>query len=162
MVAVHWLKWPPCPYIVKKKPSNIFFSRTKGALGLNLCTNHRGWEVYSKWWSYFDVWMFLQQGQICFPVHLYGPGTFVWKKCRAFQTTSSVKKVREKFRECHNHKPKPFPDTKRKRKQTKPNKRNFEQTYEKALGFSCFLPKRGNHKAKRTEKHKNKLTQGKT
>ena len=29
-------------------------------------------------------------------------------------------KVREKSRECHNHKPQPFPDTKRKRKQTKP------------------------------------------
>ena len=32
------------------------------------------------------------------------------------------KNVREKSRECHNHKPQPFPDTKRKRKQTKPNK----------------------------------------
>ena len=26
------------------------------------------------------------------------------------------KKVTEKSRECHNHKPQPFPDTKRKRK----------------------------------------------
>ena len=33
------------------------------------------------------------------------------------------KKVREKSRDCHDHKPQPFPDTKRKRKQTKPNKR---------------------------------------
>ena len=32
------------------------------------------------------------------------------------------KRVREKSRECHNHKPQPFPDTKRKRKPTKPNK----------------------------------------
>ena len=32
---------------------------------------------------------------------------------------SFVKKVREKSRECHNHKPQPFPDTKRKRQQTK-------------------------------------------
>ena len=31
--------------------------------------------------------------------------------------------VREKSREYHNHKPQPFPDSKRKRKQTKPNKR---------------------------------------
>ena len=29
------------------------------------------------------------------------------------------KKVREKSRECHNHKLQPFPDTKRKRKQTR-------------------------------------------
>ena len=40
------------------------------------------------------------------------------------------KKVREKSRECHNHKPQPFPDTKRKRKPTnlnkhKPNKRSL-------------------------------------
>ena len=33
------------------------------------------------------------------------------------------KKVKEKSRECHNHKPQPFPDTKMKRKQTKSNKR---------------------------------------
>ena len=38
------------------------------------------------------------------------------------------KKVREKSRECHNHKPQPFPDPKRKMKPTnlnkhKPNKR---------------------------------------
>ena len=33
------------------------------------------------------------------------------------------RKVREKSRECHNQKPHPFPDIKRKRKQTKPNKR---------------------------------------
>ena len=29
--------------------------------------------------------------------------------------------LREKSRECHNHKPQPFPDTKRKRKQTTPH-----------------------------------------
>ena len=32
-----------------------------------------------------------------------------------------LERVREKSRECHNHKPQPIPDT--KRKQTKPNKR---------------------------------------
>ena len=31
-------------------------------------------------------------------------------------------KVREKSRECHNHKLQPFQDTKRKRKRTNPNK----------------------------------------
>ena len=33
-----------------------------------------------------------------------------------------VKKVREKSRECHNHKPQPFSDPKRKRKPTNLNK----------------------------------------
>ena len=71
------------------------------------------------------------------------------------------KKVREKSRECHNHKPQPFPDTKRKRKSTnlnkhKPNKRM------KSTKISSLFPKRGNRNTKRTEKHKNKMTHGKT
>ena len=71
------------------------------------------------------------------------------------------KKVREKSRECHNHKPQPFPDPKRKRKPTnlnkhKPNKRT------KSTKISFLFPKRGNRNTKRTEKHKNKITHGKT
>ena len=34
-----------------------------------------------------------------------------------------TKKGKKKVQEYHNHKPQPFQDTKRKRKQTKPNKR---------------------------------------
>ena len=65
-----------------------------------------------------------------------------------------LKKVREKSRECHNHKSQPFPDPKRKRKPTnlnkhKPNKRT------KSTKISSLFPKR-------TEKHKNKMTHGKT
>ena len=72
-----------------------------------------------------------------------------------------AKKVREKSRECHNHKPQPFPDLTRKRKPTnlnkhKPNKRT------KSTMISSLFPKRGNRNTKRTEKHKNKMTHGKT
>ena len=72
-----------------------------------------------------------------------------------------VKKVREKSRECHNHKLQPFPDPKRKRKPTnlnkhKPNKRT------KSTKISSLFPKRGNRNTIRTEKHKNKMTHGKT
>ena len=72
------------------------------------------------------------------------------------------KKVREKSRECHNHKPQPFPDPRRKRKPTnlnkhKPNKRT------KSTKISSLFPKRGNRNIKRTEKkNKNKMTHGKT
>ena len=74
---------------------------------------------------------------------------------------ADTKKVREKSRECHNHKPQPFPDPKRKRKPTnlnkhKPNKRT------KSTKISSLFPKRGNRNTKRTEKHKNKMTHGKT
>ena len=71
------------------------------------------------------------------------------------------KKVREKSRECHNHKPQSFPDSKRKRKPTnlnkhKPNKRT------KSTKISSLFPKRGNRNTKRTEEHKNKMTHDKT
>ena len=67
-----------------------------------------------------------------------------------------LKKVREKSRECHNHKPQPLPDPKRKRKPTnlnkhKPNKRT------KSTKISSLFPKRGNRNTKRTEKHKNNM-----
>ena len=68
------------------------------------------------------------------------------------------KKVREKSRECHNHKPQPFPDTKRKRKQTKPNKRKSNKRT-KNTKISSLFPKRDNRTATRTEKNENKITQ---
>ena len=74
---------------------------------------------------------------------------------------AAKEKVRENSRECHNHKPQPFPDPKRKRKPTnlnkhKPNKRT------KSTKISSLFPKRANRNTKRTEKHKNKMTHGKT
>ena len=48
-------------------------------------------------------------------------------------------KVREKSRECQNHKPQPFPDTKRKRKQTKPNKRKSNKRT-KSTKISALFP----------------------
>ena len=66
------------------------------------------------------------------------------------------KKVREKSRECRNHKPQPFPDTKRKKKPIKPNKHKSNKRT-KNTEFSSLFPKRGNRNAKRTEKHKNKI-----
>ena len=70
-------------------------------------------------------------------------------------------KVKEKSRECHNHKLQPFPDTKRMRKPTNPNKHKSNKRTKSTK--ICFLfTKQGNRNAKRTEKHKNKMTQGKT
>ena len=70
------------------------------------------------------------------------------------------KKVREKSRECHNHKQQPFPDPKRKRKPTNPNKHKSNKRT-KSTKISSQFPKRGNRNSKRTEKHKNKMTHGK-
>ena len=71
------------------------------------------------------------------------------------------KKVREKSRECHNHKPQSFPDPKRKRKPTNPNKHKSKKLT-KSTKISSLFPKWGNHNTKKTEKHKNKMTHGKT
>ena len=73
----------------------------------------------------------------------------------------SLKKVREKSRECHNHKPQPFPDPKRKRKPTNLNKHKLNKRT-KSTKISSLFPKWGNRNTKRTEKHKNKMTHGKT
>ena len=87
---------------------------------------------------------------------------FIQEMARRFQDMSIIlKNVREKSRECHSHKPQPFPDRKRKRKPTnlnkhKPNKRT------KSTKISSLFPQRGNRNTKRTEKHKNKMTHGKT
>ena len=72
-----------------------------------------------------------------------------------------LKKIREKSRECHNHKPQPFPDPKRKRKPTNLNKHKPNKRTE-STKISSLFPKRGNRNTKRTEKHKNKMTHGKT
>ena len=74
---------------------------------------------------------------------------------RASSSNNRSKKVREKSRECHNHKSQPFPDTKRKRKQTNPNKHKSNKRT-KSTKIRSLFPKRGNRNAKRTEKHKKK------
>ena len=71
-----------------------------------------------------------------------------------------AKRVREKSRECHNHKLQPFEDPKRKRKPTNLNKYKPKKRT-KSTKISSLFPKRGNRNTKRTEKHKNK-THGKT
>ena len=71
------------------------------------------------------------------------------------------KKVREKTRECHNNKPQPFLDPKRKRKPTNPNKHKSNKRT-KNTKISSLFPKRGNRNTKWTKKHKNKMTHGKT
>ena len=60
------------------------------------------------------------------------------------------KMVREKSRECHNHKPQPFPDTKRKRKQTKQNMPKSNKRT-KSTKINSLFPKSGNCDAKRAE-----------
>ena len=80
-----------------------------------------------------------------------------WHKVR--HTTK--KKGKRKVQGVPYHKPQPFPDPKRKRKPTKPNKHKPNK-HTKSTKISSLFPKRGNRNTKRTEKHKNKMTHGKT
>ena len=61
-----------------------------------------------------------------------------------------TKKVREKSWECHNHIPQPLPDTRRKRKQTKPNKLKSNKRT-KSTKISSLLRKRGDRNATKAE-----------
>ena len=91
------------------------------------------------------------------------PGQYK-RKCAERSRTPAAKrnkKIRVKSRECHNHKPQPFPNTKRKRKPTNPNKHKSNKRT-KSTKISALFPKRGNRNTKRTVKHKNKMTHGKT
>ena len=51
-----------------------------------------------------------------------------------------IQRVREKSRECHNHKPQPISDTKRKGEQTKPNKRKSSKRTKSTKTSSLFKP----------------------
>ena len=78
-----------------------------------------------------------------------------------FSVAHNRKKSKRKVQGVPQSQPQPFPDPKRKRKPTnlnkhKPNKRT------KSTKISSLFPKRGNRNTKRTEKHKNKMTHGKT
>ena len=70
MVAVHRLRWPPCPYMVK------FFEnllQNRGFLGvesLNLCT---------KWWPYIDL--FYGKVKFLLSYAFVWANTFIWEKC---------------------------------------------------------------------------------
>ena len=78
-----------------------------------------------------------------------------WRTNKYKTNTMYRKKVRETYRECYNHKPQPFPDTKWKRKQTKRNKcKSNKRT--KNTKISSLFPKRGNRNAKRTENTRTK------
>ena len=72
------------------------------------------------------------------------------------------KKVKEKSRECHNHKPAALPrPQEEEKKTTNPNKQRPNKRT-KSTKISSLFPKRGNRNTKRTEKHKNKIIHGKT
>ena len=105
-------------------------------------------------WAYMSKGMFSR----CALIHAFNQDL---KHRFVFRKVWIKRKLREKSMECHNHKPQPFPDTKRKRKPTNPNTHKSNKRT-KSTKISSVFPKRRNRNSKRTEKHKNKMTQSKT
>ena len=64
--------------------------------------------------------------------------------------SSNVKMFIKKTRECHNHKPQPTSDTKRKRKMTKLTRTKQTKKCTRSTQSSSLFPKRGDHKAPKT------------
>ena len=128
-------------------------------------------DVKNEWWNAGAAWRNILEKRVTYygKESQYTTSKFVtpvqecqgthWQLCIYFYT----KKARENLRERHNHKLQPFPDTKGKRKQTKPNKHKSNKRT-KSTKTSSLFPKRGNRNAERSEKHNNKIkiTQGKT
>ena len=88
IVAVHWPRWLSCPYMLKNLLQNWRSLMTES---LHKSSGTGGLPKLLKWWPYIDIWPFLRRSQVCFCIHLYGPHTFVWKKCWQFQMTSPLK-----------------------------------------------------------------------
>ena len=92
MVAAGWLRWPSCPYMVKKDIKNLLqYPGCHGAESLHKLSGMGESAKVAKMivirWCLTSVW----QGHVWFPVHLYEPHTFVWENCWEFQMTSPLK-----------------------------------------------------------------------
>ena len=80
IVAVHWPRWPPCPYMVKTL-KNLFLQNwgRPGAESLHKSSGRGGGGGGSTKVAKIMVihWhlTFLRQGQVCFPMHVYGKKT---------------------------------------------------------------------------------------
>ena len=79
MGIVHWSKWLPCPYMVKTFKNLLHNQISPGPLSLHKLWGTGDLPKLLIWWFYVDIWHFYLQGQICFPMHLYGSYTFILK-----------------------------------------------------------------------------------
>ena len=92
MFAIHWPRWPLCPYMVKSFKNLLLQNR--GCLvaeSLHKSSGTGGLPKLLKKWSYIDIWPFYGEvkfASVCIcmdPIYLYG------KKCWEFQMTSPLK-----------------------------------------------------------------------
>ena len=114
---------------------------------------NRGNKIISEWYHFWPHFAYIFKTQV--QQNAIYPSGSAHEPC----FSKIQNKVREKSRECHNHKPQPFPDPKRKRKPINLNKHKSNKRT-KSTKISSLFPKRGNRNTKRTKNHKNKMTHG--
>ena len=72
MVGARWPRWLPCPYMVKTFKNLLLQNRgCLGAESLHVIGDGRSTKIAKIRVVYWHL-TFLRQGQVCFPMHLYG------------------------------------------------------------------------------------------
>ena len=99
MVAVHWLRWQPCSYMVKSFKNRLQNWGCLGAESLYKSSGTGGQPKLLKWWSYMDVWPFYSEVKfaslcICMgPIHLYGKNVENFKRLFLWSPWASVAQI---------------------------------------------------------------------
>ena len=97
MVAVHWPRWLPCPYMVKIFKNLLLHNRRcLGAESLHKSSGTGGLPNLLKWWSYIDIWPFYGEVKfaslcICMgTIHLYGKNVENFKQLLLWSLWANV------------------------------------------------------------------------
>ena len=89
MVAVHWPRRPPCPYIVKSFKNLLLQNRgCLGAESVQKSSVTGALPKLLKNLSYIDIWPFYGKVKFASLCICMSPITFVWENCWEFLTTS--------------------------------------------------------------------------
>ena len=94
IVVVRWPRWPPCPYMVKTF-KNLLHQNQGCLVAESLLKSSRNWKS-TKVAKIMDVhWhlTFLQRGQVCFPMHLYGKNVEIYKWLLLWNLWASVVQI---------------------------------------------------------------------
>ena len=86
MIVVHWLRWPPCPYMVKTFEDLLLQNQISlWALSLHKSSGTGDLPKLLKSWSYLDYWPFYGKVKFDSSCICMGPiYTFMWEKCWEF------------------------------------------------------------------------------
>ena len=83
MVAVHWPRWLPCPYMVKTLKNLLLQNQiSPGALSLHKSSGTGDLPKLLKWWSYVDIWPLYVKVKFASYAFVWAPYIYVGKMLR--------------------------------------------------------------------------------